>query len=223
MSQRLGPPDPNRFPHRLLKAHVRELLAGSLLGRIHTTAGAYPTSWEEFRFFGPTGSRFDHQPSPRRVHPGRGIMYAAAASADSGGEPVSVLRTCLAEVFEPRKLIELSRDAPFYVLFRTERPLRLLDLADSDWVTRAGGNGAISSGLRSTARHWSRAIYPAYPALDGIQYPCSLVPPARSTALYERAQDAIPARPALHLPLTHGALRPEIEVYADELGLGLAL
>lgn len=223
MSQRLGLPDPSRFPSRLLKAHVLVLPAGSLLGRIHTTAGSYPTSWQEFRFFGPTGSRFDHQPPPRRVHPVRGILYAATASTDAAGDPVPVLRTCLAEVFQTRQIVDLSRDAPFYVLFRSTRALRLLDLADSDWVTRAGGNAAISSGLRATARQWSRAIYRAYPTLDGIQYPCSQVPPARSIALYERAQDAIPARPQVHLPLTHGALRPEIEIYADELGLGLLL
>jgi hypothetical protein len=124
-------------------------------------------------------------------------------------------------VFRERGVVEVSRDAPFFVLFRMARPVRLLDLADSDWVTLAGGNAAIASGPRGIARDWSRAIYRRYQDVDGLYYSCSTVPPARSVALYERAADAIPARPAAHLPLSHPALRTELEAYASELRLGL--
>ena len=95
-----------------------------------------------------------------------------------------------------------------------------------DRVTRtlAGGNGAISTGLRSVARDWSRAIYRHYTgskAVDGIFSTCSHLPPARNIVLFERAADALPSRPGLHLPLAHPALRAELEHYAHQLGLEL--
>lgn len=135
-----------------------------------------------------------------------------------------VLRICVAECFRDRGAIELSRNAPYYVLFRTTRPLRLLDVMDSDWVTLAGGNGAISTGLRSMSRDWARAIYRHYKGtqrVEGIHYGCSNIPPARSIALFERARSALPQKPDVHLPLTHPALRAELEHYANQLNLDL--
>ncbi len=151
-------------------------------------------------------------------------MYATVTAA--GPVPAPLLRTCVAEVFRDRGVIELRRDSPYYVLWRPVQPLRLLDVADSDWVTFAGGNAAVSSGLRSTARDWSRAIYRHFTgpdALDGIVYACSNIPPARSIVLFERTADALPSRPQLHLPLADPALRAELEVYADELQLDLVV
>lgn len=223
MTERLPRPDTALFPP-LSSGHVRILGSGQLVGRIHASTGAHPTAWNTFRFFGPTGARFDHQPLPRRLHPARGVFYGAPLLDDDRGRPIPVLRTCVAEVFRDRGAVELSRDAPFFVLFRLARPLRLLDLADSDWVTLAGGNAAISAGLRSTARAWSREIYRRYTdadAVEGVFYTCSNIPPAQSVALFERAADALPARPQVHLPLTHPSLRPELEEYADKLHLHL--
>lgn len=192
------------------------------MGRIHNQGGGHPTSWEQFRNYGPTGSRFDHQPPPATLHPRRAILYAAPAHATRRRVPaVPVLRTCVLESFQGRRAIELTRDDPYFVLFRLERDIRLLDVADSGWVARAGGNAAISSGLRSASRNWSRSIYAVYPDLDGIFYTCSLDPSARSVALYERAEDALPMRPAAHLPLSHAALRPELETYAMQYELPL--
>lgn len=151
-------------------------------------------------------------------------MYAAAALSGPDGAVLSVLRTCLAECFRDRGVIELSRDSPYFVLFETTRELRLLDVADSLWITRAGGNAAISSGRRSTARSWARAIYRRYTgpdAVDGVSYTCSIMPIARSVALWEQARDAVPVRPAGLHPLASAALRAEIEVRARVLDLGL--
>lgn len=215
MSERLPAPEAGRFPS-LAKAHVKVLPAGILLGRIHAQGGSYPTSWDGFRCYGPTPSRFDHHPPPRRVHPTRAVLYAAPRL-----QRAAVLETCLLECFQVRRVIELSRDDPYFVLFRTTRPVRLLDVADSNWVARAGGNGAISAGLRSTARDWSRAIYRTYPDIDGVYFSCSLNPAARSVVLYERAVSAMPRRPDGHWPLSHPALRAELEVYASSFALGL--
>lgn len=223
MTERLPPPDPALFP-RLAAGHVHVLDPDRLLGRIHATAGRHPTAWRGFRFFGPTSARFDHHPPPPRRHPVRAVLYAVSTVIGRQDGQPPVLRTCVNEVFGDRGAVELSRDGPFFVLFRPVRPLRLLDLADSDWVARAGGNAAISSGLRSTARRWSRAIYRHYQAedtVDGLLYVTSTMPPARSVVLFERAADALPARPLAHLPLTHPALRAELESYAADLHLHL--
>ena len=221
MTERLPPPDTSRFP-ALAPRHVHKLTTGRLVGRIYPSAGAHSLRWNEFRYYGPTGARFDHQPPPPRLHPRRGVYYASAVGR--GLNPPPVLRTCVAEVFAERGAIELGRDVPYFVLSRPARPLRLLDLADSDWITLAGGNGAISSGPRSVARDWARAIYRHYTgsdAVDGLYYPCSIIPPARSLVLFERARLALRTRPELQLPLTHPALRAELEHYAAELGLEL--
>lgn len=219
MTERLPPPNTSTFPV-LQPAHVHVLSAGHLLGRIHSQAGSFPTRWDEFRRFGPTTARFDHQPLPRGSHATRAVLYAAPQRSDN----VPVLRTCVAECFRERGAIELSRNEPYYVLFRTTRPLRLLDVMDSDWVTLAGGNGAISTGLRSMSRDWARAIYRHYKGtqrVEGILYGCSNIPPARNIALFERAKSGLPQKPDVHLPLTHPALRAELEHYANQLNLDL--
>jgi hypothetical protein len=219
VTERLPLPDSARFP-ALQPEHIRELPAGTQLARVYRIRGSYPTSWTEFRAYGPLKFRFDHHPFPPRAHPTRAIMYVAMEGAMPTRLRRSSLRTCLAEVFCPGP-IELSRDGPYFVLFDIARPLRLLDLADSSWVTQAGGNSAICSGLRSVARDWSRAIYRSYPDVDGLFYFCSHDSSARSVALFERARDAIPRSPTFNRALSDPALRAAVETYAIELGLDL--
>lgn len=218
MSERLNPPDVALFP-RLGTSHVVELPKGMLLGRIHSQGGPYPTRWDEFRSFGPTGSRFDHHPPPPpRQHTDRSVLYAAPRLPGRG----QVLRTCIAECFRDRGHIELSRDAPYFVLFRLAQPVRLLDLADSDWVSLAGGNAAISSGPRDMCRQWAASIWQQYgDGLDGLLYTCSNVPSERSAVLWERAVPAVPDKPAAHPPLTSSDLRADLEVIAEQLHLGV--
>jgi hypothetical protein len=219
VTERLPRPATARFP-TLQPVHIRELPVGTQLARIYRVRGDHPTAWNEFRAYGPLKYRFDHHPLPRGSHRFRSIMYVAAEGAMPTGIRRSSLRTCLAEVFRPGP-IALSRDSPYFALFDIVRTLRLLDLADSSWVTQAGGNGAICSGLRSTARDWSRAIYRHYPDLDGLYYLCSHDSSARSVALYERAHDALPTAPTFNRALGDPALRAAVETYATELKLDL--
>jgi len=219
VTERLPRPDTARFP-TLQPEHLRELPAGTQLARIYRVRGDHPTAWNEFRAYGPLRYRFDHHQLPGGSHQARSIMYVAAGGTMPSGVQRSSLRTCLAEVFRPGP-IELSCDSPYFVLFDIARPLRLLDLADSSWTTQAGGNTAICSGLRSTARDWSRAIYRHYPDVDGLYYLCSHDSSARSVALYERAHDALPVAPTFNRALNDPALRAAVESYATELGLEL--
>lgn len=183
MSQRLARPNTDRFPP-LDASYLRAVPVGTLVGRIYRAGGAHPATWGSFRSFGPTKARFDHQPPPPREHPTRRITYVAPAIPGPTGHTYPVLKTCMAETYRDRGAVETTRDDPYLALFETTRQLLLLDLGESDWITTAGGNGAISSGLRSSAREWAHAIYRHYDgddAPDGLIYPTSNIPqPDRS-------------------------------------------
>jgi len=223
VTERLPEPDTTRFPV-VRPEHVQILPAGTLVGRIYCQAGPFPYTWDEMRKYGPTTARFDHQPTPRGTHPTRAVMYVAPLWPSARGDVEPVLRTCMAECYQGSGVIELTRNTPYFVLYRLVADMRLLDVVDSSWVAEAGGNGAISSGSRARARQWARAIYRRYTGADevaGIFSSSAIIPSARSVTLWERARPAIPGRPGLLLPLTHPALRAEIEHYADQLHLEL--
>jgi hypothetical protein len=233
VSEQLPQPNPNRFPGRLTAGQVRSVPAGTQIGRVYATAGKFPVQWGTLRTFGPMSGRFDHQLPPPHDQPDRAVLYGAirglrdrpAAStsvAGSAGRP-PLLFTCMCEVFQDRGVIELSRDGVTFAVFRTTRVVRLLKVSDSDWVTRAGGNAALTSGPRGRAQEWARAIYDRYPRLDGLVYASSTLPPGRCVVLTERATDALPQRPTINLPLADPTLRPELETYATRLGRPLLL
>lgn len=115
----------------------------------------------------------------------RGILYAAAGP--------QALSTVLAEVFQETRLIDRKRNDPWVVIFEANRAIELLDTT-GHWPVRAGGNMSINSGRRDRARAWSRAIYDAYAAVEGIWYPSSITNQA-CFALYDRALSAMPLRP----------------------------
>ena len=113
--------------------------------------------------------------------------------------------TCFAEVFQDTRTIERSRKRPWLVGFELIRPVSLLDLTGT-WPTQAGASMAISSGRRDRARAWSVRIYGDYPTIEGLYYPSSMDSNKPSVAFYERADDAIPARPLFHRALADPAL-----------------
>ncbi|HZO28068.1 MAG TPA: RES family NAD+ phosphorylase [Chloroflexota bacterium] len=184
--------------------------AGTILYRIYFRGGSYPGVWNQLRYYGPTSARFDHHESPPRVQV-RGVLYAA-------NHP----RTSLAEVFQARRTINARRDEPWLAGFRPATDIRLLDLTGL-WPTRAGASMAINSGLRSTARRWSGAIYQVYPDADGLWYGSSMNANAPCVALYERAITALPARPSFHRALADDTLRAFLETCAELLGYRLVL
>lgn len=220
MTERLGAP-PNSLPE-LLPDDVFQISAGQLIGRIYFAGGAHPMVWDAFRRFGPVATmRFDHHPPPPRVHLTRGIAYAAPSAGRQG--PNDPLSTCLVECFSSTRIIDTRYNEPWFVLWRAQRPIPLLDVVDSTWIVRASGNGAISSGSRAAARQWSRVIYRAYTDLAGILYQSSNLPRARCAALYERAQSALPDRYDTAFPLTHPNLRAPLRRIASEFDYDLVL
>jgi len=214
VSELLPPPNPARIaatPPR--RAEKVQLAAGTTLLRIHPLNGPYRTTWNQFRSFGPTGSRFDHHPSPPRLHSTRAVMYCTTGS--------DAFITAVAEYFQDDAggVAPLDRRVhhPNAAAFRLAAPMTLLDLS-SGWVTRAGGNQAIVSGRRSTARAWARAVYDTHTDLDGVLYPSSIWGPGRCVALWERGVDAVPATPQLHRSLADPALDAPLADAAERLG-----
>lgn len=198
---KLPEPPPNLAS---VRPEWRELPAGTLLWRIYARSGAHPGVWNGFRRYGPVSTaRFDHHLPPPHEQD-RAILYTALE-----------IPTCLAEVFQATRTIDRARRAPWLVGLPTVAPLRLLDL-HSPWPTRAGASMAIASGRRDRARRWSQAIYAAYPEALGLWYPSSMYAGHPCVALYERAQDAVPARPRLHIALADPRLDvPLLHVAAD--------
>ena len=127
----------------------------------------------------------------------------------------------LLEVFQAQRMIRRSLGSPVLAMFEIARPLRLLDLADGDWIAVAGGNAAISSGDRSRSRAWARAIAARYPELDGVVSASSLVPSARVATLWSPAATALPRHPLALLPLDRDELTGVIDAIADRYGYAL--
>jgi hypothetical protein len=203
VADRLTPPPPVATL-RGVAPEIHVLPTGAILWRIYFRAGAHPSRWSGFRAFGPTNARFDHHPTPARRHRTRAILYAS----DSG--PTSV-----AEVFQQTRVIDRFADSPALAAFKLTKDLQLLDLTGA-WPTRAGASMAINSGSRVKARAWSRAIYAAYPSVEGVRYASSMNANQPAFALYERARSALPtsavfdlilATPALAAPLAADAVR----------------
>lgn len=125
--------------------------------------------------------------------------------------------TGIAEVFQESRVIDRAGNDPALVSFEVARDLLLLDLTSS-WPTRAGASMAINTGQRCRAQRWARAIYSAFPALDGIYYASSMYRNAPAVALFERAESAIPTRPTFHHPLSDLELDTALRNVAADIG-----
>jgi len=207
---------PTREELQRLGPDVRELPAGTELWRLYFRGGTHPGFWSEFRAFGPTTARFDHQlapdPAPRRLRsgntkPSRGIFYAALQG-----------RTCLAEVFQESRRINPYVDSPWLVSFFLGRNVRLLDLT-GHLPTRTGrASTVINNGPRPRAQRWSRATYEAYSEIEGLYYASAMDAGSPSVALYERAEDALPHHPNFHRSLADPSWFRALRNAAAEIG-----
>ena len=216
MSKFPEPPAP--FDLRKSAPEIITLPQNSSLCRIFFRGGSHPVEWNEFRFWGPAGSRFDHHEADPAGNPTsgpRGIYYAAAKGTLSG------LGVCLAEVFQSSRVIDADSNKPWFVIFFTASDLKLLDLR-GPFATRMGASAAINTGAKKRAQRWSKALYEAFPTVDGIIYPSSMGGSSDAFALYERAAGAFPARPRFHRPLNDPSLSAEILNASSQIGYLIA-
>ena len=193
---------------------VKKLPAGTSLARVYFTGGDYPTRWNEFRHYGPTGARFDHHLPPAQgelFSQARSILYCAAA-AD----------TCLAEVFQETRRINRTRRAPWMAIFVLQKDVDLLDLTGA-FATRIGASMAINTSSRARAREWAKIFYDAYDALHGIYYPSSMNGNEPAVALTDRAEqfDCLPNHPDLNRALADDVLLDILKWSAARLRYGL--
>jgi hypothetical protein len=186
------------------------LKAGTTLWRIHFKGGNHPTTWKSFRYYGPTAARFDHHTAPKRVQQ-RGIFHAACGK--------DAIRTALAEVFQDTRLVDRFCHDPWLVAFKLNQSLSLLDTG-ANWPVRAGGNMAINSGSRIQSKKWSRKIYRQYTNVQGIWYPSSLTNQS-CMALYEKAAQALPARPIFNRALSDPSLLTGLSRLAGRLNYAM--
>lgn len=127
------------------------------------------------------------------------------------------LVTYVAEVFQHTRVVDRMADDRCFTAFRVTRAVRLLDLS-GDWPTRAGASQAIASGPRDRAQAWARAVYEAYPDVEGLWYPSSMHGGHPAVVLFERAAGALPAAPELDVALTHPGLLADLARAANTLG-----
>lgn len=176
------------------------LQAGTTVTRLLFAGGSYPTTWDTFRYYGPTTNRFDpHLPDGqgRAQVQERGIMYLAIGP--------KAIPTCLAEVFQATRLIDRHHRDPVLAGFVTQAPLTLLDLT-GPFATAIGASMAIHRGPRPRARRWAQQLYTAYPEIDGLSYCSPMNGNAPAVALFERGARVIPPRPVFHRELRDAVL-----------------
>ena len=197
---------------RRIPPAVATLPAGTKLWRIYFRGGSYPGAWDQMRDYGPVGSaRFDHHLDPPRARD-RGILYAATGD--------DAIATCVAEVFQDTRLVDTRRNEPWLAAFTLMEDVSLLDLTGK-WPTRVRASANINSGPRPRCRRWSRAIYDAYPDLNGLYYASSMNGNEPAVALYERASNALPRLPVLNRPLSDAPLLIPLARIVAELGYDL--
>lgn len=194
------PEPPGLAALRTLPPVTRTLPVGTRLTRIFFASGRVPGAWNRFRHYGPTASRFDHHlpdANGSACLQARGVLYAAHG--------VEAIPTCLAEVFQQKRLIDVRLGQPVLAGFELIEPLELLDLSGA-FATTIGASTAIHSGARPRARRWARALYEAYPSIQGMHYCSSMYGNAPALVLFERAATALPDRPRVHRLLADPAL-----------------
>ncbi len=180
---------------RAIPPVLHRLPEATTVARLCFAGGEHPTSWDCFRFFGPTTSRFDHQlrdGKGRAQVQDRGIMYLATGP--------KAIPTCLADVFQATRLIDRNARDPVLSGFRLAAPLVLLDLT-GPFATAIGASMAIHAGPRPRAQRWAQQLYAVYPDIDGLLYCASMYGNAPAVALFERGARAIPKRPVFHREL----------------------
>jgi hypothetical protein len=206
------PEPPSAATLRRVSPDVETLPAGTKLWRIYFRGGSYPGTWGQMRYYGPRGSaRFDHHLDPPKVQD-RGILYAATGD--------DAIATCVAEVFQDTRLVDTRRNEPWLVAFALMEEVSLLDLTGK-WPTRARASANINSGPRPRCRRWSRAIYAAYPDLNGLYYASSMNGMEPAVVLYERASSTLPRLPVFNRSLSEAPLLISLERIAAELGYDL--
>jgi hypothetical protein len=190
---------------RALGCETLTLPAASVLWRIHFTASAHVVPWNRLRTWGPVpGFRWEPHPLPPGDYAPLGAAYL--------GEDVL---TCLAEVFQLTRFVDIDRDDPYVTAFSMTRDLVLADLT-GPWLLKAGGSAQVALQGKERTRAWARAIHEAWPDLDGVIAPSAMVGGHQVVAVW--TADAIPPTPEFSVPLNSPGILADIVAATARIG-----
>jgi hypothetical protein len=184
---------------------------GRELWRLHTPTGEHPLRWDELRGFGPLASaRFDPWPPP---------------PTDRAADPVTSgvgyfgfdIPTCLAEVFQSRRVVDRGAGVQL-TAFTPTRQLNLLDLRGG-WPITIGASHLLNSGPRDRCRAWAHAIRAVHPRCDGLVY--SGMAGRDCVVLYAPPGDVFPPRPSFSRLLADPTIDPYVASAASQIGYGV--
>lgn len=162
--------------------------------------------WNMPRRYGPIPSmRWDPHPEPTRSHDSCGVIYVSTTVA-----------TVVAEVFQDRRVIDITTDNPVLLPWVPTRPLRLLNLTEG-WTLRNGAAHSLMYEDKATCRSWARAIYHRWEDLDGLRTDSTMTGKA-NIVLFDRTVSAIPTSPTTMRPLAHPELVVLLAEVAAEIG-----
>ena len=123
-------------------------------------------------------------------------------------------------MFQKTRRVDRVIDAPWLVVFETQRELRFLDLRGA-FPTRIGASMAINTGSRVRAREWARRLYDAYDEMHGILYASSMHGNQPAIAMNERARGALAEHPSFNRALADDTLLDPLKHAAADLGYSL--
>lgn len=122
--------------------------------------------------------------------------------------------TCLAEVFQNGRFVDVDTHSPYITGMVTDTDLKLLDLMGT-WFTRVGGTAALAAGDKRMTRKWAKALLAAYPDADGMIAPSAVVTGKEVLTLWV---DKMPSAPTFTSPLNSPAIAGDIARLAYEIG-----
>lgn len=198
------PPDADTL--RALGYEKKKLHAGDMpLWRVHFTRSEHVVPWNHLRTWGPVpSSRWEPHPLPPADAAPLGAAYL--------GEDVL---TCLAEVFQLTRFVDVDRDAPYVTALSLRREIELVDVTGG-WLLAAGGSSSVAFGEKERTRAWARAIHEAWPDVDGV-YSLSTRDSSRKVVTLW-TEEAFPQDPDFSQPLNSPAILHDIVTAAAQIG-----
>lgn len=177
------------------------------LWRVHPAVGEHRLAWNALREFGPLRTaRFDPwlpPPGPRDT----GVGYFGFDWA-----------TCLAEVFQVKRQVDLTQPGSQISAFRPTRPVRLLDLR-GDYPIKVGASHKINNGPKNVCREWAVAFSAAVPNLEGMIF--TGMAGRDCVVLYDPAKDAFGPAPLFSRALDDDVIRDRVAQAAASINFGV--
>jgi hypothetical protein len=190
-----------------LGVETRSLPRDTVLWRIHQTSSTHALPWNRVRTWEPIPTaRWDPHPLPAGEHAPLGAAYL--------GRDVP---TCLAEVFQLTRFVDVDAGAPYVTAFRSRTDVELADLT-GEWLLKAGGSAQLVFQQKDRTQAWAHAIHAAWPHLGGLVAPSAVFGGHEVVSVWSTAM--FPPTPELSVPLNSPAVLSDIAVAAKQIGFG---